>query len=1124
MGENGKMSIDDVGLELIATACQSLDHVPLEEVRGFSDDEVPTVVNWKTLFSPSVATPQDVDIIFSRGVDPYFRCAYVARLLFLGYTSHLLITLYAHREDKTFPVDMAVRCVQVVFYFASERTFHAAHKLTQRPAYRRALKIYEYIYPTFMLLSELANSVVREVYIPLETRCGSEQDVHCPSVTWSFAQTYTRMILLSAVLQWLILPFWFVVRLSALFVILLMPLCFQWGSAEGEDGTTFTLNNVNNEITLPFCIHIILLGCLLRTHFRLSLWSNVVRTKTKQLQTLEHLTRSALCSMVPERFCYDGLGQRELVPVFEHYPLVTVLFCSFHKDDTYRFDDPLNFLRLLGDLMCTFDELVERSGLCKVEHVAEDYVVASAKVQDGPAVSGEQWSTRRDAQQLVHLGHQLLNAGRSTKSACGKSLRFRVGISSGPVIGGIAGNRRRFYRLFGETVNTAARMCHHAPRECVHLSSSTEALLQGSDVPRSAHGPINVKGLGLMHTFIAHDLDPSSIASCEDSMERSPEAAGVDRLSARLDHDTQAEAGARAPEVQEVQPGWSLVQVPLASGNGVTGRKLDVLRSAAAVGPSGGHIEIEVEDGSNRQAGQVQAHAMGEQSGARRALASLWKLWDLRESDARRENTAKYARSKYEKDDASVRARAAGTRFLEFLEESAQITTFYGAFEDEELERLYLASRHTYELVEAQKRFLLCICLVDVLFFGGFYLSFNWDEWDSRLLVIGFVILCVHTATLAWCYSRATPDVVVQQKRFCSLLYFIGLLWYILLTGNPWCLMGIALALMLKPFQEEVQLSNLIIITFTPSIMSVALLYATVSVDGNWNFYILCPIIVSYSLHIGHWWNENQSNRATFLLEEKSILGQVRLQELFCDLIPSASARNFVLQKQLVQHRSMAMKAWSRHDCNFAMILAMDMVCFTKISSEMRLQDVPALLHDVWCIIDEVLEQSPEESQSDTNPDPPFKMDTIGDASIVVKLLQNLDQASRQLALLQLLRVAHNISCSLQDYSNTCPFGLPPDAIQMRMGLCGDQIIPGVIGTLRCRYHIFGKAVRKAVFLESRAIAGHVCLDREDYALIGNGYANLASLVSPTSDVQSQSPECGVLDQLQTLHAGDTAM
>ena len=62
-----------------------------------------------------------------------------------------------------------------------------------------------------------------------------------------------------------------------------------------------------------------------------------------------------------------------------------------------------------------------------------------------------------------------------------RRLAAQVGIHSGPLIGGVAGISRRFYRLFGDTMNTAARMCHHAPlhriqvwRACKRLASLRE--------------------------------------------------------------------------------------------------------------------------------------------------------------------------------------------------------------------------------------------------------------------------------------------------------------------------------------------------------------------------------------------------------------------------------------------------------------------------------------------------------------------------------------------------------------------------------------------------------------------------------------------------------------------------
>ncbi len=49
---------------------------------------------------------------------------------------------------------------------------------------------------------------------------------------------------------------------------------------------------------------------------------------------------------------------------------------------------------------------------------------------------------------------------------------IRVGIHHGPVVAGIVGRRKYSFDLWGDTVNTAARVCSHAGRDAVVLSDT----------------------------------------------------------------------------------------------------------------------------------------------------------------------------------------------------------------------------------------------------------------------------------------------------------------------------------------------------------------------------------------------------------------------------------------------------------------------------------------------------------------------------------------------------------------------------------------------------------------------------------------------------------------------------
>jgi class 3 adenylate cyclase len=58
----------------------------------------------------------------------------------------------------------------------------------------------------------------------------------------------------------------------------------------------------------------------------------------------------------------------------------------------------------------------------------------------------------------------------------GGKFQIRIGINSGPLIAGIVGTRKFAYDIWGDTVNTAARMEQHSEAGKINISGSTHAL------------------------------------------------------------------------------------------------------------------------------------------------------------------------------------------------------------------------------------------------------------------------------------------------------------------------------------------------------------------------------------------------------------------------------------------------------------------------------------------------------------------------------------------------------------------------------------------------------------------------------------------------------------------------
>lgn len=151
---------------------------------------------------------------------------------------------------------------------------------------------------------------------------------------------------------------------------------------------------------------------------------------------------------------------------------------------------PIEMVDLLNDIYSHFDSLIEKYGVEKLRTIGDNYMIASGLPR--PRTDHAQVLARFALEMNVYIAN-LAPVGD-------RRLSFRIGINSGPVIAGVIGHKKFAYDVWGDTVNTASRMESHGVPGKIQITQATYELIK-DDFICEPHGPIDVKGKGLMETW-----------------------------------------------------------------------------------------------------------------------------------------------------------------------------------------------------------------------------------------------------------------------------------------------------------------------------------------------------------------------------------------------------------------------------------------------------------------------------------------------------------------------------------------------------------------------------------------------------------------------------------------------
>jgi adenylate cyclase len=211
--------------------------------------------------------------------------------------------------------------------------------------------------------------------------------------------------------------------------------------------------------------------------------------RERELDRERGRSEGLLRNILPEQIA-DRLKQRD--PATEHGHIaqahgeVTVVFADLVEFTRQSgTTDPPEIVAVLDDVFTRFDAIAERCGLEKIKTIGDAYM----------AVAGVPEPREDDVEVAAHMALAMRDEIAQMRWPSRDQMRVRIGMATGPAVAGVIGQRKLAYDLWGDTVNTAARMESNGVPGEIQVSEMVQRRLSDRFRFSEVH-IVNLKGKG----------------------------------------------------------------------------------------------------------------------------------------------------------------------------------------------------------------------------------------------------------------------------------------------------------------------------------------------------------------------------------------------------------------------------------------------------------------------------------------------------------------------------------------------------------------------------------------------------------------------------------------------------
>ncbi len=219
--------------------------------------------------------------------------------------------------------------------------------------------------------------------------------------------------------------------------------------------------------------------------------ANIAISKANEIVSDEKQRAEALLlNILPEDVAHELKTKGNVTArLYDH---VTVMFTDFvnFTEAGERFS-PEELVAELHTCFMAFDRIIGKYHIEKIKTIGDAYL----------AVSGLPHPCHHHASEIVKAALECRDFMLARKKKLGNhTFSMRIGIHTGTVVAGIVGVKKFAFDIWGDTVNTAARMEQYSLPDKINISSTTYELVK-NEFNCTDRGDIDAKHKGMMRMY-----------------------------------------------------------------------------------------------------------------------------------------------------------------------------------------------------------------------------------------------------------------------------------------------------------------------------------------------------------------------------------------------------------------------------------------------------------------------------------------------------------------------------------------------------------------------------------------------------------------------------------------------